>query len=218
MTNGSLSFELISPGGFVAANIPDCVIYLHGFRSSPSSVKAQKVHADFVQQGGVAQLWTPQLPASPREAIEMIEEEVQRRVNQNSDLTLGFIGSSLGGYYATVLAERWPQQSRVLLLNPAVKPYNDLHDQTGQQKVYFSDEEINFLPDYLSDLKEMECESLTDLSRYCLVAASGDEVLDFGMMTDRYEGAHQLKVNGSDHALTQFDEIWPIARLFMGLK
>lgn len=214
----SVSFELNSPGGFVSQSIPDCVVYLHGFRSSPSSVKAQKVHEDFLRQGEVAQLWIPQLPASPREAMELVHDEVALRLDQNPDLSLGFIGSSLGGFYATVLAECWPEHSRALLLNPAVKPYDDLHDQTGRQKVYFSEEEINFLPDYLSDLKAMEPDRLTCLSRYCLVAASGDEVLDFGMMTHRYEGAHQLRINGSDHALTEFDQVWPLARLFLGLK
>lgn len=218
MEGRSVSFELISPGGFVAPSVPDCVVYLHGFRSSPSSMKAQKVYADFLRQGNLAQLWIPQLPASPREAMQMVVDEVQNRLSHDPDLSLGFIGSSLGGFYATALAEQWPMQARALLLNPAVKPYDDLQDQTGRQKVFFSEEEINFLPDYLSELKAIECKSLINPARYCLVAASGDEVLDFGMMLDRYKGAHQLRIEGSDHALTEFDEVWPLVRLFMGLK
>lgn len=211
------AFDLLSPGGLVNAKLPDLVVYLHGFRSSPSSVKAMKVQADFEAQGASFNLWVPQLPASPAQALALVQEEVQNRLASSPDLELAFIGSSLGGFYATVLGETYPQ-ARVLLLNPAVKPYNDLQDQIGRQKVYFSEEEIEFIPDYLADLKSMEKTSLSDPLRYCLVAASGDEVLDFGMMVARYRGAHQLQISGSDHALSEFDQFWPIVRLFLGMK
>lgn len=217
MSAGPVAFQLHSPGGFVLGQVPDLVVYLHGFRSSPSSVKAQKVCADFENAGLSARLWVPQLSASPSEVMARLTQELDQRLESQSPLSLGFIGSSLGGYYATVLGERYPQ-SRVLLLNPAVQPYNDLHDQTGKQKVYFSDEEIEFLPAYLNDLKSMEPSTITSQSRYCVVGATGDEVLDFGMMMARYPQAHQLRIEGSDHALSEFDEIWPIARTFMGLK
>ncbi|MDX1669384.1 MAG: YqiA/YcfP family alpha/beta fold hydrolase, partial [Limnobacter sp.] len=205
------------PGGFVLAEVPDLVVYLHGFRSSPSSVKAQKVCADFESAGLSARLWVPQLSASPAEVMSELTREIDKRLDSHSGMSLGLIGSSLGGYYATVLAERYAQ-SRVLLLNPAVQPYNDLHDQTGRQKVYFSNEEIEFLPAYLSDLKDMEPVELVNLSRYCVVGATGDEVLDFDQMMARYPQAHQVRIEGSDHALSEFDQIWPIARTFMGLK
>lgn len=211
-------FELVSPGGFVnaGAHVPDLVVYLHGFRSSPSSVKAQKVIAVFEQAGWSDRLWVPQLPASPAEAMNMLLQGVEGRLpKEGGKLTV--LGSSLGGFYATVLGERYPD-SKVVVMNPSVKPYDDLVDQIGRKKVYFSDDEIDFVPEYLIDLKAMECLTLHKPDRYFLIAATGDEVLDFNQMLARYPGAHQCRIHGSDHALSEFDDWLPLIQLFLGVK
>ena len=115
-----------------------------------------------------------------------------------------------------MLGELYAQAS-IVLLNPAIKPYDDLQDQIGKKKVYFSDEEIEFVPAYLGDLKAMEQTSLTNPQRYFLVAARDDEVLNCDTMLARYLGAHQLHLLGSDHALSDFDEILPFVKLAVGL-
>lgn len=210
-------FILNSPGGFVRkGSVADLVVYMHGFRSSSKSVKAQKMIDAFDQAGLSSHLWVPDLPASPAQALALIEQQVNDRLQSKPGLSLTFIGSSLGGYYATVLGEQHVQ-STVVLLNPAIKPYDDLQDQIGKKKVYFSDEEIEFVPEYLGDLKAMEKTSLTDPQRYFLVAARDDEVLSCDTMLARYPGAHQLYLQGSDHALSDFDEILPFVKLAVGL-
>lgn len=210
-------FILNSPGGFVRrGRVADLVVYMHGFRSSSKSVKAQKMINAFDQAGLSSHLWVPDLPASPAQALALIEQQVNDRLQSKPGLSLTFIGSSLGGYYATVLGEQH-MQSTVVLLNPAIKPYDDLQDQIGKKKVYFSDEEIEFVPAYLGDLKAMEKTSLTDPQRYFLVAARDDEVLSCDTMLARYPGAHQLYLQGSDHALSDFDEILPFVKLAVGL-
>ncbi|HEY1057946.1 MAG TPA: YqiA/YcfP family alpha/beta fold hydrolase [Limnobacter sp.] len=210
-------FVLESPGGFSAPPQPlDWVVYLHGFRSSSRSVKAQKTIDAFAQAGQGDRLWVPDLPASPAQALALVEDELRVRLHNNPRLRLGFMGSSLGGFYATVLGERH-LNARVALLNPAVKPYNDLQEQIGRKAVYFSDEEIEFVPAYLDELRAMETTQLTQADRYLLVAATGDEVLSFASMVARYPGAHQLRIQGSDHALSDYDEQLPFVRLFMGL-
>lgn len=210
-------FILNSPGGFVRkGGVADLVVYMHGFRSSSKSVKAQKMIDAFDQAGLSSHLWVPDLPASPAQALALIEQQVNDRLQSKPGLSLTFIGSSLGGYYATVLGEQHVQ-STVVLLNPAIKPYDDLQDQIGKKKVYFSDEEIEFVPEYLGDLKAMEKTSLTDPQRYFLVAARDDEVLSCDTMLARYPGAHQLYLQGSDHALSDFDEILPFVKLAVGL-
>lgn len=211
------AFELLSPGGFVqmGAMESDLVVYLHGFRSSPSSVKAQKVIGLFEETGWSQRLWVPQLPASPAEAIKMVQNEIQDRLPESGKLSI--LGSSLGGFYATVLGEQYPD-AKVVLMNPSVKPYEDLVDQIGRKKVFFSEEEIEFVPEYLNDLKVMERLTLQNPHRYLLVAATGDEVLDFNQMVGRYPGAHQCRIQGSDHALTEFDDWLPLIQLFLGVK
>lgn len=211
-------FVFSSPGGFARAKgVADCVVYLHGFRSSSRSVKAQTMIQAFRDAGAQANLWVPDLPASPLHALKMIKEGLAMRLQQNPSLRLTFIGSSLGGFYATVLGEQYLQSS-VVLLNPAVRPYDDLQDQIGKKKVYFSQEEIEFVPSYLQDLKNMERTSLTRADRYFLVAARGDEVLNCDMMLARYAGAHQLVLQGSDHALSDFNDILPFVKLAIGLQ
>jgi uncharacterized protein len=197
--------------------VADLVVYLHGFRSSSKSVKAQKMIDAFAQAGLSSHLWVPDLPASPAQALALIEQQVNSRLQSQPEMSLTFIGSSLGGYYATVLGELHAQAS-VVLLNPAIKPYDELQDQIGRKKVYFSDEEIEFVPAYLGDLKAMEKTSLTDPTRYFLVAARDDEVLNCDTMLARYPGAHQLHLLGSDHALSEFDDILPFVKMAVGLQ
>ncbi|WP_370263362.1 YqiA/YcfP family alpha/beta fold hydrolase [Limnobacter sp.] len=209
-------FELLSLGQYALPAVPDLVVYLHGFRSSSRSVKAQKVIDDFTAAGVGHRLWVPDLPPSPAKALALVEQVVQSRLASNPELGLAFVGSSLGGYYATVLGECHPQ-ARVLLLNPAVKPYDDLVDQLGKKTVYFTEEEFEFVPAYLQELRGMERTSLTAPSRYCLVAAQGDEVLSYATMLARYPGVHQMRLLGSDHAISDFDAHWPLLRLFLGL-
>jgi predicted esterase YcpF (UPF0227 family) len=210
-------FVLDSPGGFGGAQtVPDWVVYLHGFRSSSRSSKAQKVIGLFEEAGLMDRLWVPDLPVSPAQALRMIETEIHGRLHNNPHLKLAFVGSSLGGYYATVLGQRH-LNSKVVLLNPAVKPYDSLADQTGKQTIFLSDEEVEFLPVYLNELRQMEEPGLTNLERYFLVAATGDEVLNYSDMVARYCGAHVLKVQGSDHALSHFEEQLPFVRLFLGI-
>lgn len=210
-------FVLNSPGGFIrTSGVADLVVYMHGFRSSSKSVKAQKMIDAFDQAGLSSHLWVPDLPASPAQALALVAQLVSARLESQPNTSLTFIGSSLGGYYATVLGELYKQAS-VVLLNPAIKPYDDLQDQIGKKKVYFSEEEIEFVPAYLGDLKAMEQTSLTDPQRYFLVAARDDEVLNCDTMLARYRGAHQLHLLGSDHALSDFDDLLPFVKLAVGL-
>lgn len=210
-------FQFSSPGAFAhAGSPPDLVVYLHGFRSSSRSVKAQKVIDVFQRAGLGGQLWVPDLPASPQEALQLVQSQLNDRLASQPDVSLAFVGSSLGGYYATVLGERHPQ-SKVVLLNPAIEPHLDLHDQLGKKTVYFTEEEFEFVPAYLEALLAMQTQTLTRPSRYFLVAAAGDEVLNCDTMLARYPGAHCLHLLGSDHALSDFDDILPFVRLFLGV-
>lgn len=210
-------FHVYSPGAFAReGGVADLVVYMHGFRSSSKSVKAQKMIDVFAQAGLSSHLWVPDLPASPAQALALLEQQINVRLESDPDLSLTLIGSSLGGYYATVLGELHVQAS-VVLLNPAIKPYDDLQDQIGKKKVYFSEEEIEFVPVYLGDLKAMEQTGLHSPERYFLVAARDDEVLNCDTMLARYSGAHQLHLLGSDHALSDFDEILPFVKLAVGI-
>ncbi|NBT74078.1 MAG: hypothetical protein EBT14_07845, partial [Betaproteobacteria bacterium] len=126
------------------------------------------------------------------------------------------IGSSLGGFYASWLMERHPKREafKAVLINPACAPARDLADQVGPLKSWHSEEILQFQADYIDDLRSMEV-PLTQPERYMLVAAKGDELLDWNEMVARYPGALHHVVEGSDHSLSDFPDHWPVMREFL---
>lgn len=178
------------------------VLYLHGFRSSPASFKARRLLAYFAQRDEVKRFVCPQLPPSPRDAIALIRQRVQE-LGADSD-RLAVIGSSLGGFYATAIAEE--TGCRAVLINPAVWPARDLAKYIGEQTAWHSDERFWFRADYIDELQALTVAQITRPQRYLLLAATGDEVLDWREMTARYPDAHHHVITGSDHGLSDFDD------------
>ncbi|MBC7683669.1 MAG: esterase [Bdellovibrionales bacterium] len=174
------------------------ILYLHGFRSSPKSMKARVVGVRMLELGLADKLACPQLPASPKEAISLALSLVDGVPADQ----LAIVGSSLGGYYATYLAERLG--CRAVLLNPAIVPLKDVGSHVGVSTQYHSDEPFEFKAGYIDELRALAVEKITRPERYFLIAASGDEVLDYRDMVAHYAGARQHVIDGSDHAITEF--------------
>ena len=177
------------------------ILYLHGFRSSPRSIKARQLAARLEQRGLAATWCCPQLPVSPREAARVISQIVR----QDDAPPLAIIGSSLGGYYATWIAEQ--VACRVVLLNPAINPERDLAHHLGTQTVYHSDETVEIEAEFLDELKALRVGAIAHPERYLLVAAKGDEVLDWREMVARYPTARHRILEGSDHGLSDFETL-----------
>jgi len=190
---------------------PTHLLYLHGFRSSPQSAKSRRMAAWVKEHEPRLTWWCPQLPPSPREAIELLTQGV-------SEWPIGrtvIVGSSLGGFYATVMAERL--SCKAGLINPAVDPARDLTRYIGETTAWHSEERFFFLPAYVDQLRDMTPAKLVEPSRYFAVIATGDEVLDWREMSGRYRGAHLRIVEGSDHALSDFDTHLPHLLHFLEL-
>ena len=176
------------------------ILYLHGFRSSPASMKAKLMSAHMQRAGRSNEFLCPQLPASPTRAIQLAQQ-VCRTLNPAA---LTVIGSSLGGFYATYLAEQF--SCRAVLLNPAVKPPRDLASYVGVSTLYHSDEIFEFKEDYVHELPLYTINTITRPERYFLIAATGDEVLDWREMVDHYPESRQLVLQGSNHAISEFGD------------
>ena len=174
------------------------IVYLHGFRSSPASRKATMLRQAMASRDRSAEYLCPALPASPARAVM----EVERLVQGLAPERLALIGSSLGGYYATWLAERLG--CRAVLLNPAIRPQDDLANHLGEQPVFFSDASIDFRREYLGELDSIDTPTITRPERYLLIAAMGDTVIDYRAMMRKYSGARQIIIEGSDHELSDF--------------
>ena len=192
------------------------LLYLHGFRSSPHSTKARQF-ADWVRTHRPdVTWWCPQLPASPREAVALLEDGCLGWPKEHAVV----IGSSLGGFYASVLAERWG--SRAVLLNPAVNPARDLATQIGESRHWHDDAPFFFRPEFIDELQAMAPAAITRPERYLAVIAEGDEVLDWREMRDRYADCAMRVLPrdapGSDHALSRFEDQMPEVLAFAGLS
>jgi predicted esterase YcpF (UPF0227 family) len=187
------------------------MLYLHGFRSSPHSTKARRM-ADWVQQHRPdLRWWCPQLPPSPRQAVALLDEGLAAWPPQG----MAVIGSSLGGFYATVLAERLG--CAAALLNPAVDPARDLAAHIGETTAWHSEERFFFRPEFIDELRALRPPQISRRERYFAVIAKGDELLDWREMTTRYAGCRIKLLEGGDHALSDFDEHLPDITGFLGL-
>lgn len=188
------------------------LLYLHGFRSSPQSFKARKM-ADWVAEHRPdVQWWCPHLPPSPHEALALIEAGMAGWPDSGSAV----IGSSLGGYYATVIANRrgWP----AVLLNPAVDPARDLERYIGEQTTWQNPaERFFFRAEYIPELEMMQPGSPLHPERCLAIIAKGDEVLDWCEMHMRYQHCRLKMLERSDHALSDFDAHMPDVLRFLSL-
>jgi predicted esterase YcpF (UPF0227 family) len=188
------------------------ILYLHGFRSSPGSKKAVQLRAALEARGRVGEWLCPQLPASPKAAVGLALAAVRSVAPE----ALTLIGSSLGGYYATWLAEHLG--CRAALLNPAIRPYEDLRTHLGQQPVYFSAASIDMRPEYLDELLALDTPRITHPQRYFLLAATGDELIDYRTMLAKYAGCRQRLIEGSDHPLSDFARYLDEVLEFCGIE
>ncbi len=187
------------------------ILYLHGFRSSPQSFKARVVGERMRQLGVADQLLCPQLDASPVEAMNLALKLVERFPPEQ----LAIVGSSLGGFYATWLAERLG--CRAVLLNPAVNPFKDLDQHIGVTTAFHSDQPFEFKHHYIDELRALAVAKVTRPERYFLLAATGDEVLDYRDMVAHYAGARQHVIEGSDHAIAEFPDYVDEVLAFCGI-
>ncbi|MFZ9407450.1 MAG: YqiA/YcfP family alpha/beta fold hydrolase [Burkholderiaceae bacterium] len=186
------------------------ILYLHGFRSSPDSFKARLLAKALAERGLKHRFHAPALPVSPRAALQALEAAYAPGPQDT------LIGSSLGGCYATVLAAR--HGCRLVLLNPALRPAEGLSGYIGWQ-TFFHDPGRGFewTAAHVQELRELQPERLSAPERTLLIAATGDELLDWREMLAFCQGADCRVIQGSDHGLSDFADHLEAVLAFAGL-
>jgi predicted esterase YcpF (UPF0227 family) len=172
------------------------LIYIHGFNSSPASVKARLLRERLEALGRGVEFSAPTLPHRPAEAAAALDALIVRHPGAR------VVGSSLGGYYATWLAEKHGVSA--VLVNPAVRPYELLRPALGVQKNLHTGKEYEFTERHLAELAALEVPAITRPERYLLMVETGDEVLDYTQAVARYRGCRQLVIEGGDHGFSDF--------------
>jgi hypothetical protein len=157
--------------------------------------------------------WCPQLPPSPNEAMDLLIDGIADWPRD----AMAVVGSSLGGFYATYVAEH--TGCKVVLLNPAVDPARDLAQYIGEQSSWHDpSEQFFFKPEFINELRALQCQGLRLPDHYLAIIAKGDEVLDWREMQSRYTGADIRLLEGGDHALSDFEAHLPAVLAFLGLN
>lgn len=189
------------------------LLYLHGFNSAHTSHKAQVLQVHMTRLGHGAQFLAPDLSHRPAQAIALLETTLAHAPNPPT-----LVGSSLGGYYATYLAERYGLNA--VLINPAVAPYRLLTPLLGPQQNFYTGETYALTAGHLAELAALEVEALHP-ERYFLLLQTGDELLDYRDAMTHYAGAKQTVIPGGDHGFQHFenylDEILAFAGIDSGI-
>ena len=176
------------------------LVYLHGFNSAPQSVKGRLLASAVAALPNPPRFHLPQLHHRPERAMRDVCEWIERNVAQGTALTL--IGSSLGGFYATHLAERYG--ARAVVINPAIVPHEDLRPFAGRQRNLYTGDEYDVTPAHFEELAALAVERITNPERYFLLVRTGDELLDWRKAVDFYAGGYQYVAGGGDHGWTDF--------------
>ena len=184
------------------------ILYIHGFNSSPASHKARQLRDRLESIGRGAEFACPALPHLPNEAVAVLERDL-RDVAVD---TVTLIGSSLGGFYATYLTEKYGMRS--VLVNPAITPQEGLRAYLGPQKNLYSGEEYVLTEEHLAQLAGLHVPKLARPGRYLLMHTTGDELLDWRIAVDHYRGSRQVIVQGRDHGFKEFGDYLDIVLEF----
>ena len=168
------------------------LLYLHGFRSSPLSAKARQMAAHVAAHHPAVTFWCPQLPPSPQAAMALVAEGIATWPRA----AMAVVGSSLGGFYASWVAQHAGCPS--VMLNPAVAPARDLAR-------------------YIAELQALDMRGRPRAGPELAIIAKGDEVLDWREMAGRYPEARQIVQEGGEHALGNFAEYLPQVVEFLDL-
>ncbi len=186
------------------------LFYIHGFNSSPQSAKARLL-GDAVRAKAGVRYHVPALPYDPQKAIAILDDAIRQCLPE----PVGLVGSSMGGFYGTCMAEQF--NLPLVLVNPAVRPYELLRDYLGENENIYTGEKYSFTEEHIRQLKNLDVEPVTRSERYLLLTQTADEVLDYRQGVEKYAGCRQIVEEGGSHGFDGFERHLPTIFGFFGI-
>lgn len=184
------------------------LLYIHGFNSSPLSFKARVTHDYCAKLGMSDRIAVPELPHDPQRAIAELAEIVEAQT-----APVALIGSSLGGYYATWLAEHY--DLRAALINPAVNPARLWQQHLGENRNFYSGRRYHITTDHVEQMRGLNIEHLQRPDNFLLLVQTGDETLDYRLAVDKYKSSPSIIQDGGNHSFVNYAAMLPdIFRFF----
>ena len=191
-------------------------IYLHGFLSSPESLKAQQLIAFFESGHCSHQLMIPTLPFEPAQAYRMAANCIEDMQSRPGIRNVCVIGSSLGGFYTTSLHEEY--DIRAILINPAVRPYDLFEDYLGPNKHYYDGQTYILEMKHIDQLKQIDTDTVKDPDSLLLMLQTGDETLDYRHAQEKYRNCPSVIQAGGNHSFEGFMESIATMMYFAGAE
>lgn len=188
------------------------LLYIHGFNSSPNSLKATQMAAYCRRERPDIRVEIPQMPCYPAAAATFIDDLVRPLVGE---YRVGLVGSSLGGYISTWLNDRY--QIPAVLVNPAVKPYELLQDYLGEQENPYTGERYWLEPKHMEELRQMDVAQIAFPEQLWLLQQEGDEILDYRQAVAKYTACRQNVEPQGDHSFIGFERYPAQIIEFLGL-
>ncbi|MPS32754.1 MULTISPECIES: esterase YqiA [unclassified Salinivibrio] len=192
--------------------MPSALLYLHGFNSSPQSLKARQMQDYCAQHRPDIEVLVPQLPSHSEPTVQLLNELITRFSETHQ---LGLVGSSLGGFLATWLSERY--QLPAVLVNPAVRPYELLQDYVGEQVNPYTQERYTLEAADINALREIDVPVLSHPEQFWLLQQEGDEVLDYRQAVAKFSASQQTVEPGGDHSFVGFERYCGDILQFLGI-
>jgi len=180
------------------------VLYLHGFLSSPQSLKAQQTLAYCMELGLGENIKIPQMSHGPAETIAQLHELIDEIGSDH----LVLMGSSLGGYYATYLAEFY--QAPAVLINPAVQPYELWESHLGENRNYHSDEIHIVTRAHIEELRQIDVNPLSKPNNIKAFLQTGDETLDYRQALEKFGPSQCVVHENGSHSYDDFEQELPV--------
>ncbi len=182
------------------------ILYLHGFLSSPASIKV-----GFLRKGleGRAVVTAPDLNTSPMEADRVIRDTLERLMEESKEETI-VIGSSLGGFFAARVAAEY--ELRAVLLNPCLNPWERVVDWVGHRKIYGTNRTLDVFPSFAEDFRVLNAKTsplAVNRPDTLVVLSTADEVLPWKMAERAFDRARLVVLPGEDHRISGFDRVVP---------
>lgn len=175
------------------------LLYLHGFNSSPQSVKAQQISQWFQKYHPNIKLAVPHLAPYPTQAWQQIEAIIA----EYGEYQIGVVGSSLGGYLATRVSQQL--NCPAVLINPAVKPYELLVAYLGDNSNLYTGDSYTLVPEHIDELRALDCVQLTHPEMLWALLQTDDEVLDYRQAVEKYQASKVTVEQGGDHSFVNFE-------------
>ena len=197
------------------------IVYIHGLNSDHNAEKGLLLDEFCQQHFPDIKVVRPDLNHPPAKVMNLLKEAIAK------DEHTGLVGSSLGGFYATLMSNQ--TGCKTVLLNPSLNPANSL------QRFFLDDEHKNiadFSADYVghttpggwqitkADLDwfaQHRPTAATYPQKNLLIVKQGDELLNYQDSVDFFSHtqtsqpsntntqSHIIIEPGGNHQMTDFD-------------